>query len=1131
MKPLSLGILLFALLIHASIYSQKRIIPPSPEAAALGRYGDFDINLSTGMLNHNIPLYTIQTNKLSLPVSLQYAGGGIKVNELASWVGLGWVLQAGGVITRSVRGFPDENAYGFYYSTNRPIPMSPLNEDIANDFDYLYAITEGNIDTEPDMFYFNFGNYSGKFVFDNQGIPTLLTHEKLKIVKVSATQFEITDASGIKYVFKDTETTIVPVQEGGETFISSWYLSEIVSNDNVEKISFYYTSDASQSLSYPTQSDGISLGTGLCSNSSDLIDYGHNISYAISGAKTLNRIEFKGGKILFTSIKDRQDISWGAYRLTSMQIIRSYTSSNTVTADNYVKGWDFSYSYLNGTLSTLGIKRLLLTHLSQRNFLNDKAISQDFEYYDAVTQGSYSLPVTGSKQQDQWGYYNGVVANENLPSMIPTITYNSVTKPGANRESGATNFMQAGSLKKIIYPTGGSSVFEYESNDIGGGFRNVLIPYFYLASTNIGAGVFTQSTTFSPAQNTIAVFTFSRISNDMRNEYDLKCTPVFTVTDLTTNTPVNYPSSTTSIVPVFAGQQTDIIVPDINLIGGHNYRISVTESDNRCDDNQPANIIAMLDARLSVNFSQASSEMEPVAKRKVGGLRVKSITNYIMDGQIATKKRFNYESTTNTSSGNLLFEPLNGYFTKLWRLSEYTSPGGGPGGDVCLESCIPYRASPKNDQLCDIFTITSGDVSGLGTSEGHHIQYTRIIEEKVDVNNVTIGKTEHYFSFAQDLGHAGQFPFPPPNSLQALRAKLDKQIVYDNSDRKIQESIYDYQHNIIKSITALKVGRAMGGHPCYLGERPGTACRNNDLQKFIYTNYNHYVYWSYLKKKTVTEYDVLDHPTTTVTEYEYNNDQHLQLTKQTATSSSGQTLVHELKYPQDYSNTQATSVINDMKNTRHIHNEVIQEISKLTEGGVEKIVSSKINVPGYFVNSLGTNSILPVETATLQNASPINTSVFPNYIPSAGYSLTDYRKDVVFSSYDVEGNPREKTGIDGIVTAIIWGYNSSLPVAEVKGISYSQAISQSGINMSIVNNVATTDASMRAELNKLRTLPMPVMVNTFTYLPLLGMTSQSDANGLVTYYEYDDLGRLLYVRNNDQHIIKKMEYQYFQNSQ
>jgi hypothetical protein len=46
------------------------IIPPSPEAAALGKYGDVPVSKYTGVPDISIPLYTLQSKNIQVPITL-----------------------------------------------------------------------------------------------------------------------------------------------------------------------------------------------------------------------------------------------------------------------------------------------------------------------------------------------------------------------------------------------------------------------------------------------------------------------------------------------------------------------------------------------------------------------------------------------------------------------------------------------------------------------------------------------------------------------------------------------------------------------------------------------------------------------------------------------------------------------------------------------------------------------------------------------------------------------------------------------------------------------------------------------------------------------------------------------------
>ena len=61
-------------------------------------------------------------------------------------------------------------------------------------------------------------------------------------------------------------------------------------------------------------------------------------------------------------------------------------------------------------------------------------------------------------------------------------------------------------------------------------------------------------------------------------------------------------------------------------------------------------------------------------------------------------------------------------------------------------------------------------------------------------------------------------------------------------------------------------------------------------------------------------------------------------------------------------------------------------------------------------------------------------------------------------------------------------------------------------------------------IDEIRICPQDAQMTTYTYLPGIGITSQTDVNGNTTYYEYDSLGRLVTIKDNERHLLKKYEY-------
>ena len=236
-------------LIHYSYLQEAIIIPPSPQAASFTRYDKFDSPNYTGTANINIDLCSIGDDALQFPVSLYYNTGGIKVNDLPGWAGLGWSLSAGGVVTRTIIGHPDI-AVNYYNSPSNWPQQSSTNPDKIAERKFLDSLAYGHIEAQPDVYSFNFGSYNGNFIIKKDYSILIDKEEFLTIGSVGPSSVVIWDAAGFKYTFSATEKTTYHVEAAGGMgvnmifdFTSTWYLTEIQHPNEAEgKIVFEYSS-------------------------------------------------------------------------------------------------------------------------------------------------------------------------------------------------------------------------------------------------------------------------------------------------------------------------------------------------------------------------------------------------------------------------------------------------------------------------------------------------------------------------------------------------------------------------------------------------------------------------------------------------------------------------------------------------------------------------------------------------------------------------------------------------------------------------------------------------------------------------------------------------------------------------
>jgi len=453
------------------------------------------VSLPTGAATADIPLYNYSDkNRLNLSVGIYYTGGnGIKVNELASCVGLGWELMSGGSITRVTAGKPDDqygNISGNRTGTGRlyanyGTPTDCYNELGRADPEYF------GMDREADVFNFNLNGRTGSFVISRKAqgetaykIRTL-SDSKLKIqfieedlpnVITRISKFIITTEDGTQYTFSEKELTEIvttdrnasieptiipgtpvlynpadapPAPEQitirpyrtGKYVINNWYLSEIRNVLNWETITFEYSG---YDLDFSMMKLPVKTETLKSDMTVDKVNYTILDQRFVGKVKHISRINLPQHKqVEFLYMGSRLDIP-GDSVLATVNI-----KSNGSIMDSYA--FNYQYHRLNGLFdynSTFTEEQKTWLRLSLRSI--DKNIGTrtsfiGFEYCGIV------VPPRGSLYQDYAGYFTGSTATINNVKKFFDL---SMRQPDIAAQNGM--------LKRINYAAGGYLEYEYE---------------------------------------------------------------------------------------------------------------------------------------------------------------------------------------------------------------------------------------------------------------------------------------------------------------------------------------------------------------------------------------------------------------------------------------------------------------------------------------------------------------------------------------------------------------------------------------------------------------------------------------------------------------------------------------------
>ncbi|MFC1225367.1 hypothetical protein ACFE6N_16285 [Pedobacter sp. BG31] len=1094
-KQRSLVSLLFFLFVGLSMHAQtttltpsiENVVPPSPNVSAINKFGNIPVGQSTGIPSISVPIYSWNGKNFgkSFAISLDYHNGGIKVDETASNIGLGWALNAGGVISRTMRGVYDELPDdGFLYKAMPATTYDGNTYGVPNNERLFSKMGAGLVDTQNDIFNYNFNGHSGKFVLGKNGDILFLEQTKIKVErfidiingKPMFSKFIITDEYGYKYVFEDYEiTTRVGTGGWNSSYTSSWYLTRVYNPTNNDWVEFNYESywfrqESGVSATYAMPLFGDGLGTPADMNGGSVQDiYG----------KRLKKIVFPDGNnvdFLYSSTQ-RQDLA-SDFLLQKIKMSRGSTSFGFLLAQDYS---------LSGRATLLSV-----TPFGGTNEVMDRPYT--FEYLSYPV-----LPPKFSPRQDHWGY-----ANANTGGFFP---HEYVRAPGGQynpwREFGGGNrdtdpeMVKAGSLFKMTYPTGGYTQYDMEANTAKDNWLEqnetvtVTNPPYTDRSMNEGLNSDNYPAanipfTFQGETNTNTPFevTINPLSGNCSSGCAIKLefydsSNVLLATqqiNFTDPSPDPYQITKQFTLNYLVKNQTYYIrAYTVNLMGYYDYmQVKWRET------NQGSSSTVTL------------SHVQPY----VGGLRTKKISDYTANGQVPAQTR-EYEYLNEdgvTSSGSLGFRPVYTYLVHY----DY--------------KCCPslYQEPSYHGNFDYNYAIrTTSTVNDIAYANSSPVTYKRVIEKTI-ANGTSLGKTVRYFTNFKDSPPIIQDVFPaiPTQYTPWSLGLLEKEEIYNSADvllRRTVNTYASYADSYAANPVRVENFRSISIAPVkMLWDGPLSTPHivpNAEPHYFLMSSFTPVAGRSELIKSVITEPRTgLPDLVTTIDQVYDQQEYYLKERKMTNSKNEERKIITE--YPKDRAVT-----------------------------GPNAGVFSGMYAKNMIKNVVGEKQYIG-NTQLMYQRKDYNAWAADLFAPSTVYTQklnTTEEARIQFTDYDAHGAVVAVQQVSGVPICYVWGYGGDYLVAKITNANYAAVKNILG-GLSAIENFrndkAPSDASVEALTNSLRNNLPEAQIESFTYNTLFGVTSQIDIKGEKTTFIYDNFGRLKTVKDQNGHILKVSDYNY-----
>jgi hypothetical protein len=1153
-------LLLLSFFVTGVIYSQSgnnefklpEVLPPSPDVASLTKSAELSATPHTGGANASIPIYQIKVGDYTLPVSLNYNSTGYKPQEIPSRVGLGWSLNAGGCVTRIIRGKPDD--YCTYPTTYLTQSQLQAYTNTAYYFAMDLEDQSGYHDSQPDEYRYTVNGLSGKFILKRNGDVLQLPYNNVKISVSkngdgSVADIFIKDGNGVLYSFGSGQKEYTLQHNLVQNFLqkqnitTAWMLNSI-SLPSGDNISFSYGTISHYVESGTTESARKGVCCGECHPNLPASPIPCPVDAEYSAKSTLVRYSSKyvstitstSGTTISIYYADRPDAG-GDNRVDYIVVANQFS--------NLVKKVQLEYLDKHIINSTAYNEGFFLKKVIVKDPTNSTAEEQTFElnYVDEETNGAGAAP---SFNIDHLGYANGADNNTLLPvvdvAMFPD--YQIFENIGTADRSPHGAFAIPGMLQKIRYPTDGYDEFYYEPN-MKTWWDSVDIHSIVNARlTGNGAPSPYEfyNTYFTPGRNcTGELHLYTEWQGNLNQVPDGDPAPHVAwvrIYDNSTNTLVAWRRADGFIQGAHYQIVGDMAV---GLTGGVEYRL---ELEVRYSSDAWAKADIVYDIGSGKEWKQLKEEL--------CGVRVRKILSFDPVSQKSTNKFYFYKSLFDTSaiSANKLYYPL---YVLPYQKDIY-----------CIQEEIQ----------CNGYILTSNSATSLYVNEGAGVTYKYVIES--DDSTFVNGCIQHNFwTEGQFLGMAiigSEIPNPPTDMYNYMNG-VDTQTVYFNKNMDVVKKIKNY-YSIDSRINDAQYDNYVV-RVRYEKFSAASPWDQYDFEGIDVVTYPIYTRWDHLDSTVIWEYDLVNSKALKTKQwFTYGNTNNILPTAKMTYASDGSVLKDEMKYSTDLTSQAICSTMV----AKNIKDPVLETKSYKD---TKLLFQTNTDYKDWF------NDGYVIEPELVKG------------LKGANSQETRLR----YYSYDVHSNPIEVSKENDVHITYIWDYNGSLPIAEVTnaswgyGVAYTsfEADGKGGWNFSgtpvtegsepagkksyllsngsitytgtmvngkkyyvtywgkgtpiNVNGSAATSVLSKNDwhlykklitysgsggitvsgsgyVDELRLFPDSAFVKTFTYTPEVGITTSADVNSLYQQAEFDPFNRLLRLRDMDRNILKQYEYKY-----